>query len=208
MISTHSLNAGYHKDNLMIVNLNLEIEPRSKCWVKCPPDVGRLLMSIIIGRTKPISGALKIMDKRPYILTSSSIPYFMRNLGLFWPSMPLISNETVKENLFWRLAAIGETRHELFIESALFILGLKTAADVKIRNLPQSERAKVALARAIISRPSLIIVLEPTRDLSEADAHKILRILARLKLLGSTVIIISSQDPPEYPSFKLIKIGE
>lgn len=208
MISADSLVAGYRQDHLLINNVSFGVEPKTKCWLECANvDVGRLFMSIVLGRIRPFRGVLKVMGKRPYLLTSSSFPYYMKNLGLFWRGAPLISDATVRENLFWRLIAIGEHRHKSLIESALELVGLKDVADVKVQSLTQTEQAKLVLARAIISRPPLLIALEPTRDFEAPFAEQMLRILARMTLLGSTTVVISAQKPPLYLSFKVIKVG-
>lgn len=209
MLSADSLVAGYRKDDLLIDDVSFELQPKTKNWIKCASvDVARLFMSIVLGRIRPIRGALKVMDKRPYLLTSASIPHYMKNLGLFWHGAPLIADATVRENLFWKLVAIGETRHKSFIESALALFGLKSVADVKVQILTQSERAKLALARAVIARPPLVIALEPMSDFDASFAERILRILGRMTLLGCTVIVVSAQNPPLSTSFQVIKLGK
>ena len=111
-------------------------------------------------------------------------------------------------NKGWRLAALGEGKYKSLIESTLSLFGLKSIEDVEVGRLSRSERVRVALARAAISGPPLIIALEPVRDLPEREAKRVLRILAHLTILGSTVIVISSEDPPASPSFRLIEIEE
>ena len=209
MLSILELKAGYRRERLIIRDLNLQVDRRSKLWIKCPHfSVGRLLMALITGQIRPVEGEIRIMGRKPYMLSSASVPYFMRNLGLFWPDIPLLTEGTVRENLFWRLAALGEKRHRSLIESALSLFGLTSIADVEVSKLSRSERARVALARATVSVPPLIIALEPARDLPEREADRILRILSHLTALGSTVIVIASDYPPESLGFKLVEIEE
>jgi len=209
MLKIFELKAGFRRERLVIHDFSLEVKPKQRLWIKCPHfGVGQLLMALLMGQLKPFDGEIRIMGKRPYLLATSSIPYLMRNLGLFWPDIPLSHRDTARENLFWRLAASGEGRHRSLVESALSLFGLSNIADLDVRRLSRAERVKLALARAIISRPPLVLALEPVRDLPAPEARRVLRILAHMTLLGSAVVIISSEDPPDVPSFELIEIRE
>ena len=118
-------------------------------------------------------------------------------LGLLSARVGLLPHETVVQNVALPLAYGGVARAERLrlAEEALLAVGLPPACfDVRAEELAQSQRCRVAIARAAASKPSVVLADEPTRGLGREDEEMVLEALVRLCDAGATVVVATCDE--------------
>lgn len=149
------------------------------------------LFNLLAGFDKPSSGRVTIADYDLENLKDRDIPYFRRRVGVVFQDFKLLSNRTVFENLCLPLEIMGEKRQSLVEKTnkMLASLGLSDKWDVFPDQLSGGEKQRLAIGRALISQPEVIIADEPTGNLDQALSREVMNIFQQFNNLGTTVFI-------------------
>ena len=116
---------------------------------------------------------------------------YRRRIGMVFQDFRLLPHKTAFENIAFAMEAAGRTDEE--IESDVpHVLDLVDLGD-KIWNFPQElsggEKQRLAIARAIVNQPDVVIADEPTGNLDPSNTHDIVQILKKINDLGTTVLL-------------------
>jgi putative ABC transport system ATP-binding protein len=153
------------------------------------------LLHILSGLKKPTAGELIINNSDICRMSSSEIDKFRREqVGIIFQKAHLISSLTVLENL---LAAQYFSERKSDKTDALNILkslGLFEKANSKSYTLSQGEAQRAVIARALITRPKLILADEPTSSLDDTNTEKVIALLKNLADDAKATLIVSSHD--------------
>jgi len=154
------------------------------------------LADIILGLLKPSSGKVLIDGK---ILNEENLFNWRKSIG-YVTQESFLFNDTIRNNLLWtnQNASEAEIREALFQSSAdemveKFELGLETMVGDRGAKLSGGERQRLALARALVRKPTMLILDEATNALDPANENKIIEALIRLK--GKTTILMITHKP-------------
>jgi len=139
------------------------------------PDEGRILEA---GRD-----VLKIKKWR--------VPYLRRNIGCVFQDFRLLPNKTVFENVSFALEVIGRPRETIDtqVPQILELVGLSDKANNLPNELSGGEQQRVAVARAFVNRPLILLADEPTGNLDPANSEAIMALLERINRAGTTVVM-------------------
>jgi cell division transport system ATP-binding protein len=111
-------------------------------------------------------------------------------LGIVFQDFRLIPSRTVWENIAFALRAIGMSRRDIWrkLPEVLDIVGLTDKAEAYPAQLSAGEQQRVAIARAIVNNPLILLADEPTGNLDPDTSLDIVNLLARINLMGTTVL--------------------
>jgi cell division transport system ATP-binding protein len=124
-------------------------------------------------------------------LRGSAIPKLRRRVGVVFQDFKLLPRKTVAENVAFALLVTGHTGEEAREETdrALTLVGLTQRRDHFPDQLSGGERQRTAIARALVSRPKVLIADEPTGNLDPVTSWEIIKLLVRVNELGTTLLM-------------------
>jgi len=185
-----------------IKNTSFEIEQGDLVFVTGTSGAGKsTLLKLIAGLERPTSGTVLINNQNVSQLKAAAIPYLRRNFGLIFQDHKLLYDRNCYDNVALPLHINGVLGDEAAkrIRAALDKVGLLSKEKSMPITLSGGEQQRLAIARAVVSRPSILIADEPTGNLDEDYATDILDFLYAFQQVGVTVIIASHELPHNIP---------
>lgn len=188
-------------DPAALDDVSLSIRPGEIFGIIGESGAGKsTLLDLVSGLTRPTSGDVTVQGTDVAALDRAGLRALRRDIGVVFQGVHLLSNDTVRENvrLPLRLARrdgvtpLTRKQQRDAVDEILSFVGLSHRADHFPAQLSGGERQRVGLARALVSRPPLLLCDEPTSSLDASTTGEVLRVLsdARQKL-GATVIVIT-----------------
>ncbi len=148
------------------------------------------LLKLLIGHEHPTEGEVSFHSRPIDSLSDSELQEFRQSLGIAFQDFRLISDKTAYENVAYMIE--HAVAHDMVKPDVMYVLKL-VGLDHKHTSFPHElsggEKQRLALARAIVHQPSIILADEPTANLDHENASLIVDILKRLNELGATVIL-------------------
>ena len=149
------------------------------------------LTKMILADENPSEGTVFFESINVHKLKNSDLTKLRRRIGVVFQDFKLLSNKTAYENIAFAMEVAGKTDEE--IENDVpHVLDLVDLGN-KILHFPNQlsggEQQRLAIARAIINQPELIIADEPTGNLDPINTHEVVQILKKINDLGTTIIL-------------------
>mgnify|MGYP003592432939 FL=1 len=154
--------------------------------------VFRLLAAI----ERPTSGSIVVNGQNLAALRKSAIPYLRRNFGLIFQDQKLLCDRSVLDNVLLPLAIVGAPHKEALrrARAALDKVGLLEREKAHPIALSGGEQQRLAIARAVVNRPAILLADEPTANLDVDSASDILAIFRAFHQVGVT-LVVATHDP-------------
>src|SRR3990167_7730720 len=149
------------------------------------------LTKMILAEEAPSEGTVFFESINVHKLKNKDLTRLRRRIGVVFQDFKLLSNKTAYENIAFAMEAVGKSDAEIAsdVPHVLELVDLGS----KIMHFPSQmsggEQQRLAIARAIINQPELIIADEPTGNLDPINTHEIIQILKKINDLGTTVIL-------------------
>ncbi|KAA1418403.1 cell division ATP-binding protein FtsE [Mumia zhuanghuii] len=172
--------------------LSLEIEKGEFVFLVGQSGSGKsTFMRMILRETRPTTGRVYVAGKEINRLANWKVPKLRRQLGTVFQDFRLLPNKTVSENVAFALQVIGKSRSEIrrVVPETLELVGLEGKGDRMPDELSGGEQQRVAVARAFVNRPMILIADEPTGNLDPATSVGIMKLLDRINRTGTTVVM-------------------
>lgn len=125
-------------------------------------------------------------------LKEKDIPYLRRKLGIVFQDFKLLPDRNVKQNLLFVLKATGWTEEEAMntkIEEVLDKVGMKNYISKMPHQLSGGEQQRIAIARALLNDPELILADEPTGNLDPQTSVEVMELLKKINSTGKTILM-------------------
>lgn len=192
MIYFDKVTKTYRDGTPALEDITINIAPKEFVSIVGHSGAGKTtLLKMLLAEEKPTTGAVFFESVDVHTLPLSSLHHYRRKIGMVFQDFRLIPNKTAYENIAFAMEAAGRPDDE--IESDVpYILELVDLAD-KAQHFPSQlsggEQQRVAIGRAIVNQPDVIVADEPTGNLDPINTYEIIEILKKINQLGTTVMI-------------------
>jgi cell division transport system ATP-binding protein len=154
------------------------------------------LLKLIPAIERPSSGAILVNGQNVGAIKRAALPYLRRNLGLVFQDQKLLYDRSVYDNVMLPLAfgELGTREAARRARAALEKVGLLAREKANPIQLSGGEQQRLAIARAVVNRPSVLIADEPTANLDAESAAAVLEIFAAFNQVGVTVLVATHDE--------------
>lgn len=194
MIQYKNVSTIYNDGFVALNDINLEIADGEFVSVVGPAGAGKSTMLRLLTRElSPNEGAIVVDGVNLADVAASDIPLLRRKIGTVFQDFKLLTSKNAYENVAFALEVCGATQEaiENDVPKVLAIVGLSD----KLNNFPHQmsggEKQRLAIARALIHRPKIILADEPTGNLDLVNSYDVLKLLMKINDLGTTVIMVT-----------------
>ncbi|MGJ3232452.1 MAG: cell division ATP-binding protein FtsE [Oceanicaulis sp.] len=209
----------YGRGPEVLSDLTFQLPSGSFHFLTGPSGAGKSsLLRLIYLAERQSRGLISLFGRDTALLPREALPRIRRRIGVVFQDFRLLNHLTVFENVALPLRVAGQARASYADDVAELLswVGLGERIEAYPPTLSGGEQQRAAIARAVISKPDLLIADEPTGNVDPAMARRILRLLAELNKLGTTILVathdlalVRSLDAPvlELAGGKLISGG-
>jgi len=173
-------------------DVSFRIAPGSFQYVTGPSGAGKTsLLRLLFLSLRPTRGLVRIFDQDAATLTRDSVPRLRRRIGIVFQDFRLLDHMTTYENVALPLRVLGtsETDYGRDVSELLEWVGLGDKMWVHPPVLSGGEKQRAAIARALITKPEILLADEPTGNVDPPLARRLLRLFIELNRLGTSVVI-------------------
>lgn len=172
--------------------VSFRIHPGEFVFVSGHSGAGKsTLLKLIAGIERPTIGTVSVHGQSVGTLKASAIPYLRRNLGLIFQDQKLLTDRSVFANVLLPLLVVGTHPKDAAkrARAALDKVGLLDREKANPLALSGGDQQRLAIARAIVNRPSILLADEPTASLDRDAALKVIEIFQQFNQVGVTILL-------------------
>lgn len=212
ILSLQSANI-YQEKNPVLTNVSIDVNRGEFIYLIGKTGAGKSSFLKTLYADLPLTeGNGTIVDYDLRQLKEKDIPYLRRKLGVVFQDFKLLPDRNVKENLLFVLKATGWTAKEemnVKIDEVLDKVGMKNYQTKMPHQLSGGEQQRIAIARALLNDPELILADEPTGNLDPQTSVEVMEVLRKINANGKTIVMATHDYALllKYPS-KTLKFDE
>ena len=202
----------YTQGNKALNGVSMQIEDGEFCFLVGPSGSGKsTIIKLITGELKPTSGNVHVNGYSLERIRKREIPYLRRTVGVVFQDYRLISKMTVYENVAFAMRVVGAKEREIKdrVPYVLELVGLANKTGRHPGEMSGGEQQRLAIARALVNNPSMIIADEPTGNLDPQRSFEIMALLQEINNLGTTMLVVThDQNLVKHFRKRVISINE
>jgi cell division transport system ATP-binding protein len=176
----------------ILSDISLQLEPGGFYFLTGASGAGKTtLLKLIYLAERPSRGRVSLLGTDAATLDRAGQAALRRRIGIVFQDFRLLDELTAAENvaLALRIAGVAERQIRANVPELLAWVGLANRGDAVAATLSGGERQRIAIARAVVRRPELLIADEPTGNVDDDVAMLLVRVFERINRLGTTVLI-------------------
>jgi cell division transport system ATP-binding protein len=192
MIQMFHVYKTFGKDLEALVDVDLHVHKGEMVFLAGPNGAGKsTLLRLIFCDELPTSGQVLVNGRNIVRMKPRMIPYLRRTLGIVFQDFKLLHDRTIEENLALVARVVGMTglQTQRKVAQLLDLVGLSHKAQMVPYKLSSGEQQRVAMARALMNDPLILLADEPTGNLDAELAADVLRLLFEVNAQGTTVLV-------------------
>jgi len=192
MISFQNVSKQYNSDDPALLDATFKVEPKEFVSIVGRSGAGKsTLIKLLIAEEQPSKGRVIFGHYDIGKLKPTELPKVRRHMGVVFQDFKLLPTKNAYENIAFALEVAGRKHSEIddLVTEALDLVGLGDRGKHYVRELSGGERQRIAIARAMVNRPDVIIADEPTGNLDPFNTLEIINLLTQINELGTTVIL-------------------
>ena len=203
MISASAVSKRYPEGLQALSDVSFEIDAGEMVFITGHSGAGKsTLFRLLAAIERPTSGSIVVNGQNLAALSKSAIPFLRRNFGLIFQDQKLLFDRSVLDNVLLPLAIVGLPAREAArrARAALDKVGLLDREKANPIALSGGEQQRLAIARAVVNRPAILLADEPAANLDAESAAAILEIFRAFHQVGVT-LLIATHNPQWMASF-------
>ena len=193
MIETFHVSKTYEQgDRPALADVSIRVDKGEFVFLTGPSGAGKsTLLKLLFAAEKPSAGQILVNGQNIAKLKPRQIPYLRRQVGVVFQDFKLISTRTVYENVAIAVRVLGlpEARVRERVYRVLESVGLFHRQRVLPPKLSGGEQQRIAVARALVNDPRVLLADEPTGNLDMDTTRSVMELIERAQARGTTIIV-------------------
>ncbi|VFR36348.1 Cell division transporter, ATP-binding protein FtsE (TC 3.A.5.1.1) [plant metagenome] len=197
MIEFQHVFKSYGRGRNILADITFKVSPGEFIFVSGPSGAGKsTLLKLVGGLEPPSRGAIQVHGQRLEKLSARARPYLRRAVGVILQDTHLLYDRSAFENVMLPLAVTGLAPElaSARARAAMEKVGLSGKEALNPIEMSGGEQQRLAIARAIVNRPAILIADEPTANLDRDNARRILNVFRDFNRVGVTMLIASHDE--------------
>ena len=198
LISLRNVSKDYGRSAKALESVTLAIDKGEFVFIVGPSGAGKsTLIKLLYREETPSTGQVVVLGKDLTKIRRREIPFLRRRIGVVFQDFKLLEDKTIGENISFALEVTGTPTREIKkrVAQVLNLVGLKDRRDAYPNELSGGEQQRIAIARALVRNPDVLLADEPSGNLDPKTAHEIFSLLERANMYGTTVVVAThAQD--------------
>ncbi len=194
MIILEDVSKTYSTGTPALNNVSIHIEPGEFVFIVGDSGSGKSTMiKLLLKELSPTSGRIIVNNTDLGRLRHRQIPRYRRNIGVVFQDFRLLKDRNVYENVAFaqRVISVPNRQIRKNVPSVLSLVSLAEKYKSKPRELSGGEQQRVAVARAIVNKPPILLADEPTGNLDPRTSWEIMKLLEQINRDGTTVLVVT-----------------
>jgi cell division transport system ATP-binding protein len=178
-------------------DIAMRLDPGSFHYLTGPSGAGKTsLLRLLYLAERPSRGAVYLFDQDVAALTRESLALMRRKIGIVFQDFRLIDHLSAFDNvaLPLRVGRVDEARIKAHVSELLDWVGLADQMAARPATLSGGQKQRIAIARAVIAGPSLLLADEPTGNVDDAMADRLMRLFEEMNRLGTTLVLATHNE--------------
>jgi cell division transport system ATP-binding protein len=192
MVRFENVGMRYGAGPEVLRDVTFTLEPASFTFLTGPSGAGKsTLLKLIFMAVKPSRGLITLFGQDLALIRRSELPALRRRVGVVFQEFRLLDHLSAFENvaLPLKLAGKREAEYQADVEGLLSWVGLGERMYDKPPTLSGGEQQRIAIARAVVAKPDLLLADEPTGNVDPDIGQRLIRLFVELNRFGTTVMI-------------------
>ncbi|MHB1593747.1 MAG: cell division ATP-binding protein FtsE [Streptosporangiaceae bacterium] len=173
-------------------SIDLDVEKGEFVFLVGPSGSGKsTFLRLIMREEHPSDGRIYVAGRDLARLTNWKVPQLRRRIGCVFQDFRLLPGKNVYQNIAFALEVIGKPRRFIrkVVPEVIDLVGLEGKSDRMPDELSGGEQQRVAMARAFVNRPMILLADEPTGNIDPGTSIGIMKVLDRINRTGTTVVM-------------------